>query len=154
MAHVEGFDSMEEMWARMRTAEEQANARATPEQLAIDYGDYWISAFDDFLIFGRVMTLDELDAESRRLSNDKDEIKSEHDMIVSAHARGYRFGWAYSIVEERGELGSTHISRMLSITAEMFEAAKGHGWDVRELLACSECRYWITQVIRRGSGVL
>jgi hypothetical protein len=143
----ESFDSMEEAQEAMAQAERIANALVTSEQVAIGYGDYWCSAFDDFLIWGRVSTLEELDAESARLSNDPEEVRGEHDVIVSAHARGYRFGWCYSIVEPEGELGSTHISRMIPLDQRQFDKAKEHGWNVREVLGCPDCHYWITQVL-------
>jgi hypothetical protein len=154
MAHFESFASLEEAMAVMREREAQANAAARPEQLAIGYGDYWLSAFDDFLIFGRVSTLQELDDEKRRLGAGAEERKSEQEMIEGAHARGYRFGTAYSIVEPDGELGSTHLSRMVPISKDMFLGARLHHWDVREIGQCKDCRHWLAQALRAGAGIL
>jgi hypothetical protein len=147
--HVESYGSLEEAQDAMTQAEAQANTRVTEEQATIGYGDYWCSAFEDFLIWGRVSTLEELDAESARLSDDPEEVQGEHDMIVSAHARGYRFGWCYSILEPTGELGSTHLSRMIPLDPKCFDKAKGHGWDWRELVRCEDCHYWTRQLLLR-----
>jgi hypothetical protein len=144
---VESFASVEDAMTAMRRAEQRANARVTPEQTAIGYGDHWCSAFEDFLIFGRVSTLEELDTRSAELTDDPEEVQAEHDMIVSAHARGYRFGWAYSVAEPDGELGSTHISRMTSITERQFDRAKGHAWRYRQMMDCPDCHYWIRQTV-------
>src|SRR6516165_8674675 len=61
------YDSLEEMLQAMREAEARANAEVQPDQAAIDFGDHWVSVFEDFLIFGRVTPLEELDAESGKL---------------------------------------------------------------------------------------
>jgi hypothetical protein len=107
-----------------------ANARVTPEQAEIGYGDHWARRFEDIVIFGRVMSLDELEQMERNLGCDEEEIASEREMISDSHERGYRFGYCYSVVEPEGELGSTHISVMTKITAEEFQAAKEHGWRI------------------------
>ena len=147
----ESFDSFEEAVQAMRRAEARANAAAHDEQVRITYGDYWMSAYDaEFLIFGRVSTLAELDAEEKRLGAGVMERRVEQEMIEGAHARGYRFGKAFSIVEPDGEIGSTHCSVMVPITGEMFARAESHRWDGRIILVCPDCRHWITQALTQA----
>ena len=122
------FDSMEAMWEFMREQERLANENTADWQRAIGYGDYWMRMYEEILIFGYVNTLDELDAIERELGVEDDELAFERSMISNAHERGYRYGKAYSVVEPDGEWGSTHVSTMIPISREMFEAARECGW--------------------------
>jgi hypothetical protein len=146
----QAFDSFEEAQAAMRAAEARANERATEAQRAIEYGDHWLSTDGDLLIFGRVSTLEELDAAEQQLGVNQRERRQEQAMIEGAHARGYRFGWAYSLACPSGEMGSTHISMMVQITEHDFHAAESHHWNPLEIMECERCIDWLVTALRQG----
>lgn len=130
MAHFEAFDSLEEMQAAMREREDAANARLTPEQKEVDWGDCWVQAGDDMLIFGRCMTRDEVRTSEQECGAPPDEVEWSCASIDEAHGRGYRYGQAWSVLEPDGEYGSTHIASMLGrITQEDLDYARELGWS-------------------------
>jgi hypothetical protein len=131
----------------MRVAEDAANARVTADQAGITYGDHWMSAFDDVLIFGRVNPLDELDEANRQLGMGRTEMRTEREMIEIAYRRGYRYGRCYSVIVPEGEWGSTHVVKMVPITAEQYAAAESHGWFTTDIIACEECRPWLRNAV-------
>lgn len=61
---------------------------------------------------------------------DRDEFVTTSMLTVESYDRGYRMGQAWSVVETRGELGSTHVSTMLPIDEAEFELARGYSWDL------------------------
>jgi hypothetical protein len=132
---VQSFNSDEEMWNAIRKGILTAKERATPEQNAITYGDYWMRVWEDFLIFGTISHPDDLDAAERLLGASEEEIKAERKMLAESYENGFRFGKAYSVIVPEGELGDTHVSEMTKITKEEFEEAKALGWgdDVLDL---------------------
>lgn len=129
----EFFESIDDMLNKMAADEDAANRAATPEQQAIGYGDYFIRLWpvmmeDNLAIYGQVMPRDKFIEEEKNAGADDAELSwtvSTHD---SAFKRGYRFGWHYSEVEPDGELGSTHVSVMMKISKEEFDAARDRGW--------------------------
>ena len=132
--HVESFDNLDDMFARIQEGVEQAKSRATDEQNAITYGDYWVRLWKDLFIFGYIMTEDELYSGSAYDNASEEEIAYEKEQAKRTYADGFRFGQAYSIVVPDGELGDTHVSTMQRITKNQFEAAKLCDWEFDWLL--------------------
>lgn len=129
------FNTPEEMFEAISRGVEQAKARATPKQNAITYGDYWVRAYEDILIFGYIYSEEELWAKERELGASEEEIEEEKAMMEGNYQNGFRFGKAYSIICPEGELGDTHVSDMLPLTKQEFE-------DARDL-------YWIPEAIKQ-----
>ena len=130
MTFFREFDSMEEMQRFLAEQTRLANESLSEEQKAITYGDYWVRTDYEFLIFGYINTLDELDESSRRLGADEEEIAYERAMIADAHARGYMYGKAYSVVEPDGEWGSTHRVNMQKVSKQTFDRMRELGWTL------------------------
>lgn len=131
---VEFFDNTDDMFAAISRGVEQAKARATPAQNAITYGDYWMRAWEDILIFGYIYTREEMDAAEVKLGATQEELEYEHQVYDRSYADGFRFGRAYSVIEPDGELGDTHVSDMVKITKEEFESAKSLNWDFEQVV--------------------
>lgn len=131
-----GFDSTEEMFAYITEGVKQAKSRATDEQNAITYGDYWMRYWPegDLYIFGYIIPPDELYASSAYEGVSKKEIEWEKQAAEENYQNGFRFGRAYSVVEPDGELGDTHVSDMSKITKEEFEFAKSYHWQAEMFL--------------------
>jgi len=140
---MKSFESMEEMQAFMAEQEAAAIAAITEEQRAIKPGDCWASPRPEYgcVIFGKSKTLAEIEA-AERSYHDPDADVDEHEIELKelrwtldsqrdAHERGYLFGTAWSTLEPRGELGSTHVSQMHPITEAMLEEARAHDWDFK-----------------------
>ena len=122
------FDSFDDMLAFMRESERQANARTTPAQRNIGYGSYWVRSWQGVMIFGYVPSMDEIMDQERDLGASDAEIRWEVESLENAYERGYRYGKCYSVIEPLGEWGSTHVSAMIEIPKEIFEAAQEAGW--------------------------
>jgi hypothetical protein len=135
MGQVQTFDDVDEMFAAISRGVEAAKKRATAKQNAISYGDYWLRAYDDILIFGHITPEDELWAAELELGASEEEIEAERAMMAASYDDGFRFGRAYSIICPEGELGDTHVCDMIPITKEEFEESK----DL----------YWIPEAIRQ-----
>lgn len=125
------FESLEAAQEWMRRQEQAANERLTPEQRSIGWGDYWVRLDHDFEIWGEVWTEEyclksEIEAGATRA-----EAKYSMTAIKDAHERGYRFGMAWSVVEPRGEIGSTHVANMMPCSEALFEAARTCEWDLK-----------------------
>lgn len=137
-AEFQSFDSLEDMINAMAEQEQAANTKVSPKQVAVGYGDYWIRFTPEVVIFGYVMTLDEVEAAEMAVPLDPDETKEQREEetayvmadIRNAHDRGYRYGWAYSIWEQEGELGSTHIYNLWPLDKALFDAAKAVDWYI------------------------
>lgn len=129
------FADLEEMFNAMERGTQAAIAAASPEQNAITYGDYFIRPYleYDLLIFGYIMTEEELYSSSAYEGVEQAEIDYEKSSAKRNYDRGYRFGRAYSVAVVDGELGDTHVSTMIPITKENFEAAKAVNWDADEI---------------------
>lgn len=138
---VKSFATFEEMQNYMTKGHAAAEAVVTPEQAAIGYDDCWLRVvpeYDKLWIFGWVWPLEYCAASSASLTTDLHEIAEETAMIEDAHARHYRFGEAYSVIEPRGEIGSTHVVSMTPLPVEMFDQARAHGWDIQAILDDTE----------------
>jgi hypothetical protein len=142
---IQFFDDIDDMFAALDKGVKKANDMTLPRQKLIQYGDYWMRMWEDLIIFGRISTTEELDAEERRLGATEEEIAYEHEAMDYSYSRGFRFGRAYSIVEPTGELGDTHISQMVPITKEEFEDAKRLNWDADAVIASD----WFIGAIER-----
>lgn len=129
------YDSPEEMFEAIGRGVEAAKKRATAKQNAITYGDYWMRAFEDILIFGHIYSEEELWTAEAELGASEEEIKEEKEMMAGNYENGFRFGRAYSLICPEGELGDTHVSDMIPITQQEFE-------DAEDL-------YWIPDAIRQ-----
>jgi hypothetical protein len=128
MSEIRGFDNIDDMMAFMRQQEAQANARVTPDQAEIGYGDFWMRPYEDIVVWGYVPTEAEVEAAEGGEGADPEELEYTMSTLRDAYARGYRYGRAYSPWEPEGEWGSTHISSMEKVTEYEFESAKDHGW--------------------------
>lgn len=146
---VRGFESTEEMFDWMRRQEAAANQQVTPEQAEIGFDAYWMRPFDDFIIFGHIPTPEAIEASERSLGATEEELDYTMEAIKEAHDRGYRYGQAYSEVEPEGEWGSTHISTMVQITKDQFEAAKGHQWEGEALYNDPATHPWFVAAIQK-----
>jgi len=127
------FDDVDEMFEAIGKGVDAAKARATPRQNAITYGDYWMRAFEDFLIFGRITPEAELWATEAELGASEEELEWEMASMKANYDNGFRFGRAYSVVEPEGELGDTHVCDMVPITEEEFNQSKGLHWIPEEI---------------------
>ena len=120
--HVQGFDSMDEMFATMAASEDAANRDLTPGQIRlrddVEAVGYWAQPMPDFdlVIYGRAETLARVQVEADFNAKDNRE-------------RGYLTGTAYSeAVSERGEHGDTHVSQVVPISLDVFVLAKSLDW--------------------------
>lgn len=131
---VQSFDNFEDMMKAVNRGVERAKASATPRQNAITFGDYWMAPRPDWdlVIFGYVMTEDELYSSSAYNGVDPEEIEYEKAAMAASYADGFRFGRAYSVACPEGELGDSHVCTMIQITKEQFERAKDNGWDLSD----------------------
>ena len=125
---IESFDSLDDAFEFMRRQEQLANEAVTDEQRNIAYGDYWVRHDQPVVIYGYIMTREELEHGELEAGAEPDELVETMRVMDSSYARGYRFGRCYSEWEPEGELGSTHISCMIKITREQFEHAQSRGW--------------------------
>ena len=126
----QSFDSFEEMAKHIREAEDAANERVKPYQQDIVWGSHWVAGYVDLelVVFGEVMTLEVMEKAEREAGADDEEWAFTKETTLDSYARGYRFGYCYSVVEPEGELGSTHISQMVPISKTQFEQARESGW--------------------------
>jgi hypothetical protein len=133
MSHVEGFDSMDEMFAVMAAREDQANMSLLPGQVRLrddaENETFWAQPLPDLdlVIYGVaqpnfvVQRSADFDAEENR-------------------ERGYLTGTAYSAASE-GEYGDTHVSQVIPITRIIFRLAQELDWpDWSRLASDPNCR--------------
>jgi len=137
MTHVKGFASFEDALKFMADATDAANKNLAPEQRAITWGSYWLRFAPEYhcVIFGRVMPMEELIDSEREAGAEPEELDYTREHYTEQHERGYLFGYAYSVMEPRGELGDTHRANMWPITQEQFEHAKDAEWELRHVIA-------------------
>jgi hypothetical protein len=128
MPDVQGFDTMDGMFAAMQDMEDAANADLTAVQVALrdspEQTVYWVRAMPewDLVIYGIVPP----NAETQKGA----------DFDVNENrARGYLTGTAYSAaVGEDGESGDTHVSQVIAINDETFRLAQTLGWPTFSML--------------------
>lgn len=134
MSHIESFDNLDDMFAKMGEMEDEANARLTPGQIRLRDDltriTYWVRAIPDWdlVVYGRAETVDVL--RSAGVSFDP----------IENRARGYLTGTAFSATEPTGEFGDTHVADVVPINALVFEAARYHGWPTWSMLHEDEYR--------------
>lgn len=136
--NVQFFDNTQDMFDAIQRGVEQAQARTTPKQSAITYGDYWMRFWDTgygetLLIFGHITPFEEMMQTERDLGADDEELAYERDMMKTSYERGFRFGRAFSVVEPDGELGETHVSDMIPLSKEEFDEARLLRWIPEEV---------------------
>jgi hypothetical protein len=144
MSFMHGYKDIDEMFAHMAAAEKTAMERVLPEQRAmIDSSqEQWFLNLsvnpEELAIFGEawslrrarkeelesyhVQSVDELGEEDRHA------FHSSCKMMADSRRRGYIFGRAYSEIEPRGELGSTHVADMWPLTEAAFNEAREQDW--------------------------
>jgi hypothetical protein len=131
-----GFDSMDEMQAYLETAEREAFARINPVQRwvmhATDETVYWVRSWEHILIFGEAWTAQQMIDSETEHGADEDEAKHSAQHILDQRRRGYLFGKAWSVIEPRGELGTTHVSEVVPIPFALFEYARRNDWTLPE----------------------
>lgn len=141
MAAMFGFDSMDEMLKFQEEQERLANERTLPSQSAIEDGGYWMRPVPEMGIveFGRASTTEELDGfaadEAESGDFETEAARRAYQRIVrkgmrNSRERGYLFGRAYSVMDQDGVLGSTHVSAIWPTTEEIFERAKAVKFNV------------------------
>jgi hypothetical protein len=139
-----GYKDFDEMMAHMRQAELKAMARILPEQqamincrkeqwyinIAVDIKELFIAGEAWSLDRARKEELDSYKVKSAEELSDEDrqEFRSSTRMTRDSRMRGYIFGRAYSEIEPRGELGSTHVTAMLPIDEAAFNEAREQDW--------------------------
>lgn len=126
----------------MQRREKALMGTATPEQVAIGWGDYFarllLEMGQPLVIFGRVMPQDEVEAGERMAGAEDDEVEYVMAGIVGAHERGFRFGMHWSVVVPQGELGSTHCALLVPISEREYQAAHACDWRIDRLNARGE----------------
>lgn len=141
---AEGFDNPDDALARIqeiREDYERSVALLDEKQRSITWGSYWVRFYQDLVIFGYVMTLDEVRAsEVGDVSDITDpvaleaiqaEVEYTLRTIEATHTAGYMYGWCNSSVAE--EIGSTHQAQMWPIDRAVYEHAREHRWDVDKI---------------------
>lgn len=119
--HVESFDSMDDAFAAMETAERAANDRLTPGQIRlrddVEHVRYWARAVPewDLMIYGKTPPI----------------VEVQHEAgfdVAENRARGYLTGTAFSTDQPDGEPGDTHVADVVPITPTEFVLAQTLGW--------------------------
>lgn len=125
MPEFKSFDNFEQMQEYMAKAEEEANNALHPVQIElrddVEHTRYWCRPYAELgiLIFGEAWSVSQIRAkEDAHITDRKTEVR----------ARGYLFGYAYSVVEPDGEVGDTHVANVFPISEAAFEEARAHGW--------------------------
>jgi len=132
---VTSYDSFEEMQSALQVAEEAAAKRITPTQSKVTFGDCWAMPVPEFgcVVFGHVWRREDFERSWEENDVPQEERDDEMKMTEEMLERGFVFGRAYSVLEERGELGSTHKSDLWPITGQQFLEASEVEWRHREL---------------------
>ena len=143
MSGFESFDSFEEMFKVMTAREDAVNLTLLPvhRQFMLDTAHRWFVRADKNwpMIYGDVYSDIEFDEMERAyISKDgytrKDHVEAMH-RYSERKRRGYLFARCYSQLETRGELGDTHVSRVIPAPQSVFDAAQETNWP--ELLPLS-----------------
>jgi hypothetical protein len=132
--HVESFDSLGDMFARMDELTTAANERLTPGQVMLRDNDgntvYWAQACPDMdlVVYGATSPVS---VAQRTASFD----------VAENRKRGFLTGIAYSALTgpSNGEYGDTHVSQVVPINRETFEAAQALDCPSWSMLREPEC---------------
>lgn len=123
------FSSLEDMQAHLAARTAAAMEAMTEEQRSLTWGSYAMMPTVDFLIFGYVLTEEELRLGEVGAGADQEEAEFTVKATRGAMSRGYLFGRWYSLAEPEGELGSNHAVSCWPITSHEFNIAATFGWD-------------------------
>lgn len=140
--HVTSYDSWDEMVADQQAKEEAANARITPTQQAITYGDYVanVSSIEQVgLVFGHLQTLEECRAwhesyyartgawEDDGFASLQEAVEDAVERLAESHERGYLYSsnW-FSASFMEGEPGDAHRSVLVPISQTIYDFAADH----------------------------
>lgn len=135
MTHVEGFDSLDQMFAAMAAREDIANMALTPGQTALrdDVAEtrYWAHALPeiDMIVFGVTPPIAEIIAAGAGFD------------VADNRSRGYLTGTGYSADCPRGESGDTHVSQVVPISEETFRLAESLDWPTWTMMREHEQRH-------------
>ena len=134
MTHVEGFDSLDDMFAAMGVAEDAANADLLPGQIQlrddVTTRRYWAHPLPeiDLIVYGVTPPIAEIQPDAG------------FD-VAENRARGYLTGTGYSpAVSSRGEPGDTHVSQVVPISEETFRLAESLNWPTWSMMMEPEQR--------------
>lgn len=125
-------------FTRLRRRDLAYLARATPEQLAIGWGDHWTCTTPTGLTcWGRVEPLGEMMeqelAATLKAGVPPDqagaEVQARVEAIKENYTRGWRSGRGWSVVEPDGEHGYVHVAILTPCTAAEFEGARARRWQ-------------------------
>lgn len=122
---IKSFSSLDEMFAAVDRAAEEAGGRVRAWQAAIKPGDFFVK-LDRVVIYGEV-----LDPGVRREGSCLTDRQLEEDanMYRQPHMRNYRATKSYSVMCPEGEFGDQHVSTIAAvITKEQFEKFREVGW--------------------------
>jgi hypothetical protein len=120
--NVQGFDTMDEMFAAMAASEDAANRDLLPGQIrlrdTVNTPGYWVRAIpsEDVVIYGKAETQGALTVAGVGFD------------VVDNRERGYLTGKAFSAWEPEGEYGDTHVSQVIPIGVHEFTLAEAFGW--------------------------
>ncbi len=133
MSDVEGFDSLDAMFAAMAAHEDNANRNMLPGQIRLrddnENETFWAQPVPehDLVIYGVAQP------------NFVVQRSAEFD-AADNRERGYLTGTAYSAASE-GEYGDTHVSQVIPITRTIFRLAQMLDWpDWSRLASDPDCR--------------
>lgn len=134
MTYFGSAQDMMSMISQVNRDAELAYKLAPDSQRSIGYGDYFLRVINDLdgplLIYGYIMTREEMVQSEKDCGAPAEEAEWTATRVDSSYARGFRYGWCYSVVEPDGELGFTHVTTMLSKISKMqFEYAKKRNWQ-------------------------
>lgn len=112
MPVVTGFNSFDEMTEYMAERQRKAKEAISPVQAAMQAGDhYLVDSGLGFFIFGEIRE--------------------------RPQANGFCFCMGYSVACPEGELGDVHLSSMVPIEPDEFEAVEARGWTFPELVVAA-----------------
>lgn len=117
-------------------SERLANRLLHPNQRAVTWGSYWVRFYDvpnHVHVFSKVLTVDEFRALEIASGSSEEELLMSTAQLAIMHEDGYMYGWCYSIVSPKGEIGSTHRYNLWPIPERIYNDAKENGWDVRKM---------------------
>lgn len=127
-----GFNSLEEIINYMARQEVESNAEALDYQQEIQRGTYVVRIMRDLVIWGYLMTEEEITDGYGTDPESLEELRYELEAMRDSFSRGYRYGKYFSEVEPDGEYGSAHVVTLWPITKADFEIAQRNGWLITE----------------------
>lgn len=134
MTAFSNYKSLEEMLKDMREKEDAANSRLTKRQIELrddtEHNRCWVRDWDGIFIFGDAWSHASCYESELRCGASKEEAYESTLSIIESRKRGYLFGIAFSVLEPRGEIGSTHVSQVVPIERRLFDLAKRCSWSI------------------------